>query len=308
MTTNNNIAVNSSVPFAVRLEFFEGPMDLLLHLVRQQEVDIEHVEMSTIAEQYLQIISQAKHLDLEQATEFLVIAATLTAIKSQSLLPASGELGDELGEDELDEGFYEELRRRLQIYEVTKMRAKALRELPQQGIDTFTRVDRSHPRGSTEIEVDESDIHSVTSAFSRLLKRVGATVNSLRIRLEPVSVVSCMMNIVDSLQSSSAEKKPKTFLELVKNILPFSSSEPENSKEAVSRPVHVKSTVIGGFIAMLELLKRGLMTASQSGDDAKIEISLAMSGPDGKDGRGELDLSKVEFESEFDKKEAVNAA
>ena len=73
--------------FLVNLEFFSGPMDLLLHLVEQQEVEIENVDLSEVCDQYLKIVERSAELDLERAGEYLVVAATLVARKSEAILP-----------------------------------------------------------------------------------------------------------------------------------------------------------------------------------------------------------------------------
>nr|MBP9838161.1 segregation/condensation protein A [Pseudomonadota bacterium] len=120
--------------FNIDLEFFSGPMDLLLHLVQQQEVSIEQVSMSVITRQYLEIVHRAQFLDIEKASEYLVIAATLLSIKSQSLLPSSDLDSSDLVEEERNEKFYEELREQLKAYQLAKARAQALINTPQLGV------------------------------------------------------------------------------------------------------------------------------------------------------------------------------
>ena len=73
--------------YAVKLESFEGPLDLLLHLIAKAQVDIKDIFVSEITDQYLSYLEQMEQLDMEQATEFLTMAATLLNIKSRSLLP-----------------------------------------------------------------------------------------------------------------------------------------------------------------------------------------------------------------------------
>ncbi|MCK5913948.1 MAG: segregation/condensation protein A, partial [Desulfuromusa sp.] len=81
--------------FQIRLENFSGPLDLLLHLIKSQEMDIYDIRIVEITEQYLAIIKQMKQLDLDIAGEFLLMAATLVHIKSRMLLPVSEEIGEE---------------------------------------------------------------------------------------------------------------------------------------------------------------------------------------------------------------------
>ncbi len=281
----------SGSPFSVRLEFFSGPMDLLLHLVHQQEVPIEEVEMAVIAEQYLQIISKASYLDLDQATEYLVIAATLMAIKSESLLPvhSSGPVEDE---ELYDKRFFAELRERLMAYELTKKRAETLVKLPQLGVDTFTRIDKKALLPTPEMYLEESeDPQSLSTFFYKLLKRVGSAVNSMRIRLEPISVVSFMMKIIDNVQGELAVgdvHQKKSFATLIRGFL---SAGARGQSETVTSKAEARGVVIGSFMAVLELVKRGLISVAQEGDCSSIEISPKII----PGGAAELELS-----SEFD--------
>ena len=157
-------------PFAIRLEFFSGPMDLLLHLVHQQEVGIEQVKMSLVAEQYLEIVTRnARYLDLEKASEFLVIAATLLAIKSGSLLPSLPVPGAEDSRDDwVDTRFFEDLRQRLCAYELTKARAMSLVRCPQLGVDTFNRVDHQALKPTPEMLCEPEGVLQPGAAVFRV--------------------------------------------------------------------------------------------------------------------------------------------
>ena len=249
--------INLQESYTVNLNFFSGPMDLLLHLVNRQEVSIEKVEMSLIAEQYLDIISKAALLDLEKATEFLVIAATLIAIKSQSLLPEQSEM---LNEDNYDPEYLEQLRMRLKQYEQTKLQAIQLNSSPQLGINAFTRVNRKElPKGTEDLE-DNSDPMTLGSMFYNLLKRIGETVNSMKISFESISIVDFMMKIVDSFQDSEGQSA-NSFKELTKK---FSRNYPKDQARGV---------VIGSFIAVLELVKRGVVTVSETGSASDFQLS-----------------------------------
>lgn len=263
-------------PYAVRLEFFSGPMDLLLHLVHQQEVSVSEVSMKEVAEQYLKIISHTTFLDLEKASEYLVIAATLLAMKSRMLLPTESAamteeeaalFGGDQGED-----FLEELRARLQTYELTKKRAEALTELPQLGVDTFTRNDKKALLPTPEMLQEPEDGSGLGEMFVALLKRIGAAGRSYAIRMEPVSVVSFMMRIVNVFeQRSSVESTdgksstgfgvPESARSFRGLLAVFGRERRQHSNGASPRGM-----VIGTFIAILELMKRGLITGVQQED------------------------------------------
>jgi segregation and condensation protein A len=111
----------------IRLEKFEGPLDLLLHLIKTNEMDIYDIPMVDITEQYLAIIDQMKQLNLDIAGEFLLMAATLIHIKSRLLLPANDEITDEPDEDDPRA----ELVRRLLEYQRYKEASRVLEESPR---------------------------------------------------------------------------------------------------------------------------------------------------------------------------------
>lgn len=282
--------------YAVHLDFFSGPLDLLLHLVHQDEVSIDKVDMAKIANQYLEIISQFTALgygalDIEKAAEYLVIAATLVAIKSKSLLGERdiGADGQSI-EDLHDALFYEELRRRLQAYELIKLQAHALRQMPQLGIDTFNRNCRIPFESLDEEILVEDTALRLGQVFARLLKRVGEGSERMRVRLEPVSVVKFMMNIVDSLKASLSSSATKTYFDLARSFLGADVNHSEQS------PYHARSVIIGSFLALLELMRRGFVVASQENEINDISLKLCMS-----DDRPGTD--SVLYQSEFDLEE-----
>lgn len=289
--------------FAVSMEFFSGPMDLLLHLVRQQELPIEHVRMTEVAERYLAVISQVRLLDLDLASEYLVIAATLLTIKSESLLPAN--LASDAGElpiEERSEAFYEELRARLKAYEETKRRAEELMATPQLGADTFTRIDRRALLPTPEMLAEPEDVTSLALLFGKLLKRVGKSARSFQVRFDSISVVSYMMKIVDSF--SGQRGASLTFASLAQRFArlrrghfetgdgsnvyrPGTGSSELRPSEPADRPV-----LIGAFCAVLELVKRGVLQVAQERESGDISLSLGMV--------PENELNPAELSSEFD--------
>jgi segregation and condensation protein A len=128
-----NIAMDS---YAIQLENFEGPLDLLLHLIKKNEMDIYDIPIAVITRQYLAFIDTMKILNLDVAGEFLLMAATLLHIKSKMLLPKIVE--EDLEEEEDDPRA--ELVRRLLEYQKYKEVSETLEHLPQLGRDLFTRV------------------------------------------------------------------------------------------------------------------------------------------------------------------------
>ncbi len=269
-------------PYAVRLEFFSGPMDLLLHLVHQQEVSVSEVCMTEVAEQYLKIISHTTFLDLEKASEYLVIAATLLAMKSRMLLPTESSAMTEeeaalFGADQ-GEDFLEELRARLQTYELTKKRAEALTELPQLGVDTFTRNDKKALLPTPEMLQEPEDGSGLGDMFVALLKRIGAAGRSYAIRMEPVSVVSFMMRIVGVFeQKGNVQGADPVVPESARSFRGLLAAfGRERKRQGTSAAASTRGMVIGTFIAILELMKRGLITGAQQ-EDGDVVLSQRFS-------------------------------
>ncbi|MEE8348373.1 MAG: segregation/condensation protein A [Acidobacteriota bacterium] len=151
--------------YTVRLEIFEGPLDLLLHLIRQQEIDIYEIALAEIADQYLHYLEMMKDLNITVAGEFLVMAATLIHIKSRMLLPE--EPNSEV-EQEIEE-FRKDLVQQLLDHEKFKQAAQMLyvRETVELSV---------WPRGENEFEEEERELVSATvfdlvSAFHQMVER-----------------------------------------------------------------------------------------------------------------------------------------
>lgn len=257
--------------YSVQLDFFSGPLDLLLHLVHQREVSVAEVNMAEICAQYLEIVSSAALIDLDKATEYLVIAATLTAMKSEAILPGEHvTTGDDAGES-YDPNFFESLRERLKAYEATKQRARRLLEFPQLGQNTFVRGNKEELVQPVEIYA-EGNAESLASMFLRLLKRIGLNSELFHIKLEPVSVVNFMMKIVDRLSSSV---KLTSFLSLTRALHSGEKKGP-------------RATVIGSFMAVLELVRRGVVIVKEEEEG---DFQLAFCSAEGRS----VVLSEQEF-------------
>ncbi len=157
--------------YNIKLDDFEGPLDLLLHLIRKNEVDIYNIPISSITRQYLAFLDLMKELNLDVAGEFLVMASTLVQIKSRMLLPV--QVDEEIGEDETEDP-RAELVRRLLEYQKYKEAALVLEGSELLGRDTFA---RKFP--SPELAVIQSqdapieiEMFELIEAFQRLLARV----------------------------------------------------------------------------------------------------------------------------------------
>ncbi len=157
-----------SADYKVRLEVFEGPLDLLLYLIKRDEVDIYDISLERITLQYLEFIDAFKVLDLEVAGEFVVMAANLIYLKSRSLLPVSVQPPEEEAEEE-DPRW--ELVRQLLEYKKFKEAAQHLhrREVEQQNL--FGRLPE-RPDLAAERPLGEVSVFDLINAFNKILKRV----------------------------------------------------------------------------------------------------------------------------------------
>ena len=178
----------------VQLKIYEGPLDLLLHLIRKNELSIADVPIATITEQYLATLELMQGLNLDVSGEYLVMAATLLHIKSKTLLPPD-EDNDEDDDEEAGDT-REELIRRLLEYERFKGAAKELEEREILNRDVFVRQDRSER--VTDVSFEQLSVFDLVSALQRVLERFpGPSVH--RVVQETVSVRERMTFILDEL-------------------------------------------------------------------------------------------------------------
>src|SRR6185369_6073479 len=157
--------------YKVKLEVFEGPLDLLLYLIKQDEIDIYDISIERITRQYLEYLQAFKELNIELAGEFVVMAANLIYLKSRSLLPVDQQPPDE-DVDEDDPRW--DLIRQLIEYKKFKEAAEQLhvRELEQERI--FTRESGIHPVADAPLRLGEVGIFQLISAFQNVIKRIEA--------------------------------------------------------------------------------------------------------------------------------------
>ena len=242
-----------SADYTVKLtEVFQGPMDLLLHLVREQEVEIHEIEINQVIDGYLAYLKDLEQVDIELAGDFVVMAATLMAIKSRSLLPR-----EEVDlEAELDPR--DELIQRLIEYRHFKEASRDLSERMQDRAQRFAHGRR--PEAGREDEEPTLDFSEVTqwdllSHFSRLMRETLSN-RSMRIHSDDRPLRWHVERLVGWIK----EKKHVSLRALVE--------ESVESGEA-SRPA-----LIGTFCALLELIKIGAVRAHQAHarDDIRIAI------------------------------------
>ncbi|OGP58887.1 MAG: hypothetical protein A2162_03225 [Deltaproteobacteria bacterium RBG_13_52_11b] len=236
---------NGNAAYTFRLEGFEGPLDLLLHLIQKNEMDILNIPIAVITEQYLEYLKWMRDLNLDLAGEYLLMASTLLYVKSKTLLPKSSEEGTE----EQEEDPRAELLRRLLEYKRYKEAAGELERRPMLGRDVFLRLAaaESEEKGEERVEVN---LFELVEAFRKILEGV---------RAEPYHEV-----ILDPL---TVEKKIEEILALLRRenrSISFHLLFPEE----VTRRI-----VVVTFLAILELVKMKLVRIFQLSPFETIRIS-----------------------------------
>ena len=235
--TSGTAPANSLVSesYGVRLEVFEGPLDLLLYLIRRNEVDIYDIPVSTITNQYLAYLSQVHLSDLEQASEFILMAATLMKIKSQMLLPR--EVMPEVDETEGDPRA--ELVRLLLEYQQFKEIAEWLDVRRQEQRDVYPLGQRSDGGGDGEIVLHRVSLFDLLAVYKHVLEHVPPDFVH-RIVEEETTVEECIARLLVELERHSRLR----FFELVSG----------QSRQAM----------VTTFIGVLELLKAQRIKVQQA--------------------------------------------
>jgi len=233
--------------FQVKLDMFEGPLDLLLHLIREHQLDILDIPIAIITDEYLRYLGLMQELDLDVAGEFLLMAATLVHIKSKMLLPADEAAEGEDGETEDPRA---ELVNRLLEYKKFKEAAQTLGVLE---FETALLHGRGAPALDLEVEGPlQVSVMELLQAFRAVLARA-ETAAPLEITLEEVNVGQRIVMLVDRLAAESPLEFERLFA-------------------ATTRRVEIIVT----FLALLELLRRRLATARQSQPAGPIMIYRAV--------------------------------
>jgi segregation and condensation protein A len=228
--------------YQVKLEnIFEGPMDLLIHLIKKSEVDVYDIPVAFITEQYLAYLEWLKLLDIDNVGDFLVMAATLTQIKSRLLLPTHGD-------DEEEEDPRMELIRPLTEYMQIKSAAEELARRNLLGDQIFTRNINTRSYTAEDTESIQVGLFELIDAFQKILQKVSKE-HAVDLTTERVSVKDRMNVIIALLEENGSV----AFLELF-------SETPE------------KADIIVTFLALLELMKLNLVRAVQSIDSGVIRL------------------------------------
>ncbi len=230
--------------YKFKLDNFDGPLDLLLHLIKQAKIDIKDIFVSKITEQYLEIINNIENIDVEKASEFISMAATLLEIKSKKLLPKPAEVLPDEEDPEL------RLIRQIEEYKLFKEASEKLKQI--EDVDRLYKQPEKSVGEFKYILPDKLSLELLTQAFYKLLERQTVKTQEIterKIVKDRFTVAQKIAQIKDDLIT----KKHFKFSQL------FESD-------------YSKSEIINTFLALLELLKGQLITAVQPSAYADIEI------------------------------------
>ena len=235
-------------PYALQvfLEAFAGPLDLLLYLIRRQNIDVLDIPIAEITLQYVEYIELMKEMQLELAGEYLLMAAMLAEIKSRMLLPRA------VAEDDEEEDPRAELVRRLQEYERFKKAAEDLSDLPRLERDVFV-ANVDAPERKIVEELPDITLKELLLAFHGVLKRAEMFTN-LHLQREPLSVRQRMSEILSRVKANTFSSFADLF-------------DPKEGRMGVAVT----------FVALLELLRESTIEVVQAEPYAPLHIRAASS-------------------------------
>jgi len=231
--------------YEIKLDIFQGPLDLLLYLIKKNEIDIYNIPIAVITEQYLEYIDVMKSLNLDVAGEYLVMASTLIHIKSKLLLPVHDDTEDE-------EDPREELTRQLLEYQVYKEAALNLDTMSLLGRDVFKREYPLEDETDSERSLEEMSIFELVEAFKIVISGMKSG-DLMEIDVERMSLSDRINEIMERL----TEERVITFADLLGEL-------------------NDRIKIIYTFLAILELMKLRVIKAYQAESFGAIRIFLAV--------------------------------
>ncbi|MBQ3145064.1 MAG: segregation/condensation protein A [Clostridia bacterium] len=234
----NNILTLETNKYAIRLDNFEGPLDLLCHLVDKNKMDINEVSISQITDQYIEYINAMQELNLDITSEFLVMASTLVYLKSKSLLPKQVEDEAELTEEELIHRIIE--------YKKYKEISKKLREQFEIFSKRFYKIPDKIELPSRKLEEKYSK-DLIEEAYKKILERNKEKVNKNAINIEKIAIVETV---------TVTSKVKDIFRELVKKPK-FIFNRLCKTKQ------YTKLETVTAFTGLLELTRRSKVITQQ---------------------------------------------
>jgi segregation and condensation protein A len=230
--------------YRVNLDMFAGPMDLLLYLVRREEVDIYDIPIAEITDQYIRYIEMLKSLDIDLAGDFLVMASTLMQIKSAMLLPKA-EPDSALGGDDLADPRTELIRQLLEykkFKDAANLLGAAADETNKRFVRPGTIIERLKPSDEPEIDIEQLSIWDLLEAFDSIIEATGGGGFDISHIKDDTPIDLYQIEILHRLQTEGAMSFERIF------------------ESRTSRVV-----MIGLFLAILELIREKLVGAEQQG-------------------------------------------
>lgn len=244
-------ALIPSNDFSIRLPAFEGPLDLLLYLIRRNEVDIYDIPIEQVTTQYIEILGSMEQLDLEIAGEFFVMAATLMYIKSRLLLPKKDQgASQDVEDDEIDPRW--ELVQQLLEYRKFKEAAGEIQALILNSNDLIARIGPKDAVEAIERPLKPVDRVELWNTFNQVLRRLAERITEGEIHAEQVTVADRMEVILHRIE----HEKSFLFSQL------FESST-------------TLTTIVASFLAVLELTRLGKIRLRQDTAFADIRCDRA---------------------------------
>jgi segregation and condensation protein A len=232
-------ALLPSNDFAIRLAAFEGPLDLLLYLIRRNEVDIYDIPIQQVTSQYIEILDSMENLDLEIAGEFFVMAATLMYIKSRMLLPQKDQGADQaIEEDEIDPRW--ELVQQLLEYKKFKEASSEIETLILNSNDLIARIGPKEALEAVERPLKPVERVDLWNTFNQVLRRLAERITTGEINAEQITVADRMEFILRRFNETPH----------------FLFSELFESTTSVT-------TIVATFLAVLELTRLGEILIEQ---------------------------------------------
>jgi segregation and condensation protein A len=256
--------------YQVALDVFEGPLDLLLHLVKKHELSILDIPIAFVTEKYLEYLDAMAAMDVDVAGEYLLMAATLCYIKSRELLPPSKEPVDEEAEAEGEEVEIDpraDLIRRLLEYQKYKEAAQQLGQRPVVGRNVWSRGTPSEDAVSEGVDPDAIaplatfPVHKLLEAFDRVMREAKVKVTH-NVLIDRLSVGQKIAELTDRLEAEGRFTFSSMFSFLRDGASPRSFSE-------------IRHEAVVTFLALLEMAKLRLIALTQTEGDEEIVIERA---------------------------------
>ena len=228
--------------YHLKLQEFEGPLDLLLHLIKKEEAELDKISLSKITDQYLDYISGLAELDLDQASEFVLLAATLLQLKARSVLPRPAAVSEDFDEEPVEwpagPGTEADLAERLNVYHQFKQLAERLQEREETWSKVYTRsaINEALAEGfSASIPAGSISLTTLCNAFQKILDNLETPEPYLELASDQVTIIEQMEYILERVGTAGAGK-PVTF-------------------NALFSQMSTRGEIVVTFLALLELIR-----------------------------------------------------